>query len=128
MQRLLSAIGFSVLALLALPVKSSPLDGPYSEFIKYCASTPEAGKLCGIYYQLAFDAFKEQEARGDFSCAQNFSSVRYIKVHEELIAAGRGAVLKPKDFLTAAYKETRVCTALPSVSQLPEFPSSPKSK
>ena len=124
MKRILSAIGLSIL--LAASAKSSPLDGTYTDFMDYCASTPQAGELCGIYYRLAFDAFREQEVRGDFHCAQDFNSVRYIKVHGDFIAAGRGAALKPMDFLTAAYRETRGCTALPSVSHLPEFPSLPK--
>lgn len=88
---------------------SSPLDGPYALFVKFCASNVVASKACGAYYQKLFDSFRTQEAAGDLDCAQEFNSVRYIQVHTDYLASGRGEILKPEEFVTAVYRTARDC-------------------
>lgn len=95
--------------LLAVAAWAAPSDGSYAQFIRFCASSLRAGQACGVYYQGVFDGFRTQEAAGDFNCDREFSSIRYIEVHNDYMAAGRGERLGPRAFLTALYKEVRGC-------------------
>ena len=118
MHRLTLSILLLTLGLFALPAQSSPLDqpsgsspldGPYALFVKFCASSVVASKACGVYYQSLFDSFRTQEATGDLDCTHEFNSVRYIEVHTDYLTSGRGEILKPEEFVTAVYRTVRDC-------------------
>lgn len=118
MHRLTLSLIISTLGLFGLPAQASPLDqaseaspldGPYTLFMEFCASSVVASKACGVYYQGLFDSFRRQEEAGDLDCIRAFDSVRYIEVHTDYLASGRGEILKPEEFVTAVYRTARDC-------------------